>query len=311
MNERATDEAPLVATVVLNWRRREGTLSCLGALARLEYPRNIAILVDNGCEDFSAAEIAALLPTARYLRAPVNLGFAGGANLGMREALRLGAEFVWFLNNDAQPEPAALAELVAVADASPQNDIVGAKILLQSDPARLDSIALRIDLRHGRILLLGHNELDLGQYDGPSNPMAVTGCAMLVRRSACEQLGGFDESFFAYLEDADLCLRAVAAGLRVAVAPRSRVLHDRRPAGDGRQSVSSLYYTARNHLLLLERHGPGGRLTGRLRLVTAALLAAAYAARSGQGSRSQRLRAVWRGVADFRRGRYGEGSETN
>ena len=81
MNERATDEAPLVATVVLNWRRREGTLSCLGALVRLEYPRNIAILVDNGCEDFSAAEIAALLPTARYLRTPVNLGFAGGAIL--------------------------------------------------------------------------------------------------------------------------------------------------------------------------------------------------------------------------------------
>lgn len=305
----ATDEAPLVATVILNWRRRDGTLRCLEALARLEYPRNVAILVDNGCVDFSAAELAALLPTARYLRTPVNLGFAGGANIGMREGLRLGAEFVWFLNNDALPEPAALTELVAMADAVPQNDIVGAKILLLSDPARLDSIALHVDLSRGRIFLLGHNELDRGQYDGLCNPVAVTGCAMLVTRSACERLGGFDESFFAYLEDADLCLRAGEAGLRVSVAPRSRVLHDRPTADQGRQSISSLYYSARNHLLLLERHGRGSRLAGRLRLVAAALLAAAYAIRSGQGSRSRRLRAIWKGVADFRRGRYGDGSE--
>lgn len=295
---------PRVGIVVLNWHGRSETLACLQALTQLTYPDWSLVLVDNGCRDFSAEEVRRHVSAARYLHTETNLGFSGGANLGMRAALDDGADFVWFLNSDAQPESSALTELVAAANASTQNAIVGAKILQLQAPARLDSVALRVDLESGRILLMGHDESDRGQYDGLDEVAAVTGCAMLVSRRACEALNGFDDRFFAYLEDADLCLRARAAGLRVIAAPRARVRHDRRPANEARQSVSSLYYTARNHLLLMALHGRGSEMARRLRALRVGALNLAYAARATSG-RSQRLRAVWRGLSDYRRGLTG------
>ncbi len=290
--------------MVLNWRRREETLRCLAALAQLTYGRWFLVLIDNGCADFSAEEVARLVPGGRYVRSATNLGFAGGSNLGMRTALDAGADYVWFLNNDAQPESEALRELVAIAPAAA---IAGAKIVRAAEPQRLDSVALSVDLGSGRILLLGHDEEDRGQYDGLRDVAAVTGCAMLVSRAACEQLGGFDESFFAYLEDADLCLRARAASLRVAAAPRARVHHARAAATGGRQSVDSLYYATRNHLRLIDRHGTGSTWQRRLRAVAVAGLNVAYAVRPGAGTLSARLDAVLRGVRDYWRGVTGPG----
>lgn len=301
------ESKPLVGAVVINWHDRERTLRCVAALRRLAYRNLRLVLVDNGSADFSAAEVEALLPGSRHISPSINLGFAGGANLGMRAALALGADYVWFLNNDAEPEPEALAAMIAVAETDPPAAVVGAKILRRDDPRRIDSVALRIDLRWGRLYLTGHDEIDRGQYDRLAEVAAVTACSMLVGRAACERLGGFDESFFAYLEDADLCLRARAFGLRVAAAPRARVLHDRPSAVEGRQSAASLYYNTRNHLALLDRHDRGGFLAHRVRLAVACALNLAYAARPGSGPRRARLAAVWRGILDYRRGVTGCG----
>ncbi|MFI5394388.1 MAG: glycosyltransferase family 2 protein [Candidatus Binatia bacterium] len=305
-----TDAAdwPPVGVVVLNWHGRADTLQCLRSLAALTYPQRSVILVDNGCQEFSPDEVAALVPGAQYLRTDTNLGFAGGANLGMRAALARGAAYVWFLNHDAQPEPQALTELVAAARADATRGVVGPKIVQQRDPRRLDSIALRIDLWRGRIYLVGHDAVDQGQYDGLAEVDAVTGCAMLVSRVACERLGGFDERFFAYLEDADLCLRAHAAGFRVWAAPLARVLHNRAPATHGRQSVSSLRYTTRNHLLLMRRHSPCTGARRALLVGAVVALNLAYAVRAGDDVPA-RLRAVWRGVRDYARGAVGPVAE--
>jgi GT2 family glycosyltransferase len=291
-----------VGVVVVNWRRPGVTEVCLRALQRLAYPDWFPVLVDNGCSDFADARVEALHPGGRYLRTAENLGFAGGSNLGMRAALDGGADFVWFLNNDAEPEPAALAELVAAAQRPPGAAVAGAKILLGATPARLDSVALRVDRRTGRVFLLGHDEVDHGQYDGLGEVVAVTGCAMLVSRAAGETLHGFDERFFSYLEDADLCLRARAAGLRVVAAPRARVLHHRSTATGGRQSPASLYYATRNHLFLMQRHGSGGSWLRSLFLVALNL---AYAARPGSASLGARLGAVGRGAIAYYRGESG------
>src|SRR5262245_49249401 len=107
--------APSICSVVLNWHGRAATLACLRALSALSYPRHFLILIDNGCQEFSADEVRRFVVPSDYLRTERNLGFAGGANLGMRHALAGAAEYVWFLNNDACPEPDALREMVDVA----------------------------------------------------------------------------------------------------------------------------------------------------------------------------------------------------
>jgi len=297
--------SPLVGIVVVNWRRREATLACLNALAALEYFEWRLHLVDNGCEDFDAVELERMFPGADYLRTGHNLGFAGGSNVGMRAALEAGAAFVWFLNNDAEPEPAALRELVAAADGALPAAVVGAKILQKARPERIDSVALHVDLGSGRVLLRGHDEIDRGQFDDLAEVDAVTGCAMLVRRDALARLGGFDESFFSYMEDADLCLRARAAGLRVLAAPRARVMHDRPVATRGRQSTASLYYATRNHLELVRRHGRGPRWRRPLLVAAVFALNFAYALRAADAPLGPRVAAVWRGLLDYLRGRSG------
>jgi len=301
-----SDATPPVAVVVLNWHRRADTLACLRALSAVSYPALSVVVVDNGCAELSPDEIGSLVRNGRYLHSATNLGFAGGANLGMRAALDTGAAYVWFLNNDATPQPTALDELIAVMERTPSVAIAGPKILQGDRPDRLDSVALSLDLRSGRIYLLGHDAVDRGQYDHLGAAAAVTGCAMLVRARTCVDLGGFDESYFAYLEDADLCLRARAVGGSVAVAPRARVLHRRAPATAGRQSTASLYYTTRNHLQLLRRHAPArGR---RMRETLVAALNLAFALRAPARERRDRCLAVWRGIRDYRRGAFGAGN---
>ena len=304
----ARASAPPVGIVVVNWCAPAATRRCLEAVARLAYPRRTLVLVDNGCADFSAEAVAATVPDATYLRTDDNFGFAGGANHGMRAALARGAEWIWFLNNDARPEPHALDELVAVATGPPAAAIVGAKILRGDQPEVLDSAALQVNLQTGRVRLLGHGEPDRGQYDDRSDPVAVTACAMLVSRAACERFGGFDPDYFAYMEDADLCLRAREAGLRVAFAPRARVLHDRAPADRGRQSLASLYYSTRNHLLLLQRHSPGPAWQRKLQELSVIALSTAYALRAGRPP-WQAVQAVQRGIADFRANLVGPRAE--
>jgi hypothetical protein len=299
--------SPRVAAVVMNWHGRRQTIECLRSLAAIIHDNLRVILIDNGGSEFTVAEVRGFNAEGVYIPSLVNQGFAAGANLGMREALAGGAQYVWFLNNDAVADPAALSELLAVAGAPPHPAVVGAKILQRQDPQRIDSIALGVDLRTGRLYLTGHDEIDAGQYDGIDGVTAVTGCAMLVSRAACERLRGFDERYFAYLEDADLCLRARAAGFGVTVAPRARVLHDRAPATAQRQSASSLYYTTRNHLRLMREHGTTDAVARLLRPAAIMGLNLAYALRGAPGTRAARLRAVLRGVRDYRRAVTGAG----
>jgi len=303
--EASAGSEPLVGIVVVHWRDRGRTLRCLEALAGLTYSPWQLFLVDNEASGFARAEIEPFAPAAVYLPSPQNLGFAGGSNLGMRAALNAGADYVWFLNSDAEPEPAALSELIEVARKHPAGALAGAKILRLGEPRRIDSVALRLNLRSGRIFLVGHDEIDRGQYDEWHDPLAVTGCALLASRVVCERLEGFDERFFAYLEDADLCLRARAAGFPVLLAARARVHHDRAPATRGRQSPASIYYTVRNHLLLFDRHGSGGGALRALRRAFIVALNAAYCARLRSSDSKDSFHALWQGVRDYQRGVVG------
>jgi GT2 family glycosyltransferase len=296
---------PHVTIVVLNWHGRSDTLLCLRSLGALSYARQSILLIDNGCQEFSAAELSGLAPGARYVRTASNRGFAGGANYGIRNALDAGADYILLLNNDATVEPETLTEMVRVAQADAATGVVGAKLLQMGAGERLESVGLRVDLRSGRLFETGFGEDDRGQYDQLTDVPAVTGAAMLLSRAVCEQLGGFDERYFSYLEDVDLCLRARRAGFQIRVAPQARVHHRGKGSTAGKQSTLSLYYATRNHLMLMDTHGVGSRIDRMLRRVTIVLLNVAYALRGTWPSQPARLRAVSRGVRDYCRGVVG------
>lgn len=303
--EHGVTPRPRVAVVVLNWYGRDDTLRCLRSLAERSGAGCSLWLVENASREFTADEVAGLVPGGRYLRSATNLGFAGGCNLGIRESRRDETDFVLLLNNDTIIAPDAVTGMVQTAEADPAVGVVGAKLMQTGTPTRLECVALRVDLRWGRVYQTGFDETDHGQYDGLTDVTAVSGAAMLVRRTVWERLGGFDERYFAYFEDVDLCLRARREGFKVRVAPRAVVWHKGRASTGGVVPPQSLYYATRNHLMLMAEHGRGGRAARAARSMTVAFLNAAYALHRGHGSRVARLLAVSRGVRDYGRGVVG------
>ena len=300
-------ETPAVCVVVLNRHGREYTAQCLRHLAAVVYPGLRAVLIDNGCAEFSAEEVHRLMPGAAYLRTEVNRGFTGGVNLGIQHALAGGAAYVFLLNNDTRIDPNAIAELIAVANRDANIGIVGAKLLQLDAPDTLESAGVRVELSWGRIYQIGFGERDRGQYDAAADVPAVSGGAILLSRAVCERLSGFDDRYFRYLEDVDVCLRARAAGFRVVLCPRARVYHKGKGMTGGKTGAVTLYYATRNHLLLMREHAGGGSLVRTLRALIVLGLNTAYALRAGSGSVADRLAAVGQGARDYRAGALGPG----
>ena len=103
---------PLVYVVMLTWNQRGDTLECLESVEAIKYPAFRVVLVDNGSTDGTAEAVAGRFPAVEVVANPQNLGFAAGANVGLRYALQHGADYAFLLNNDTVVDPAVLDVLV-------------------------------------------------------------------------------------------------------------------------------------------------------------------------------------------------------
>jgi GT2 family glycosyltransferase len=245
---------PTIWTIIINWKCAEETCACLASLTQAVAPSTV-VVIDNGSADGSAEAIRARFPQVALLPIGVNLGFAKAANIGIAHALARGAGGVLVLNNDTTVEPDSVRRLAEALAASDRVGVLSAKIYLTDQPGRLWSVGGVY--RDGNAIDLGSGELDAGQYDRVRLDF-VYGCAMLLSAPLLYAIGGFDERFFMYYEDVDLCLRARAAGYDVALAPDAHVWHL------GSRSTSSkpalkLYYEARSRQLFYAKHLGGAQ----------------------------------------------------
>ncbi len=207
---------PGVAVILVNWRGLDDTMACLAAIAGLAPPRPLTIVIENGSGDGSAAALRDAPNLDILIESPVNLGFGGGCNLGIARARDAGMRFVWLLNNDARPEPGALSALLEAARADPSLGAVGSMMHETADPE----------------LVEGYNGGVVNFYTGQGRRSRnaqeiqfLSGASLLLRLDALALIGDFDDRFFLYWEDADLCFRLRAAGWRLAIAENSHVRH--------------------------------------------------------------------------------------
>jgi hypothetical protein len=188
-------------------------------------------VVDNASPD-DAVERVADLPV-HVIRAGRNGGFSFGCNLG---AAAGSGDHVLFLNPDAVLSSADLASMVAVLEAEASVGLVGPRILGGEGDLLLSQRRLpRVRRTLAQALFLhrlapdatwaGEEIRDPAAYDAPGEPGWLSGACLLVRRSAFEAIGGFDESFFLYCEDTDLCLRLRAAGYGIRYEPGATARH--------------------------------------------------------------------------------------
>lgn len=242
---------PTVSAVIVNWNGGDGLLCCLESLHNQSAPPREIILVDNASVDGSADEAARRFGAIRVIRNATNLGFGAGVNRGVEASA---GEWVALLNNDAVADQGWLAEMLAASASVPDCGMVACKVYLDRDRRVIDKVGHRLAIdgqNYGR----GHGSLDEGQYDGLTEVAWPDGCAGLWRRSVFCQVGGVDEEFFAYADDADLGIRFRLAGYRCALAPRAVVEH-RHSQSLGAFSARKLYLVERNRIWLAAKYFP-------------------------------------------------------
>lgn len=259
-----------IGVVVVNWNGYADTVACLTSLLEAEPGPSRVVVVDNGSEDDSAAALSRWVQRApataaervTVLASPRNRGFAAGVNFGI-EALYRDARIRHYLllNNDATVRADFFAELDRALEAAPDAAILGATIYEAGSVQRVwyaggTFVPLRALAPH--------------RYEVPSADVVVptefvTGCAMLVSRSAREALGPLPECYFMYLEDAEYSHRAHAAGLPVLYAPRAVVVHAVGASVERLVTGPRLaYWVTRSRALFVRRNLRGWRRWGAL-----------------------------------------------
>jgi len=249
---------PLVYVITLNWNRPNDTLAFLASASQLTYAHYRILVVDNGSTDGLIPAIATQFPDVEQLVNERNLGFAAGANVGIRHALAQDAGLVFLTNNDTLLAADALDLLVDAALASDAG-LAAPRILYASDPKRIWSAGgwrsrMTLEITGCR---RGQQDTSLGT--SPFEVDFVTACGMLMRRECLEEVGLFDERFFMYYEDSDYCLRARSAGYRVLVVPQAKMWHRVAASTGGSDSPGARYHMALSSTRFFQKHVRGRR----------------------------------------------------
>lgn len=244
-----------IYTIIPNWNGKRFLQNCLASLQHQTIAHEI-VVVDNGSNDGSVALIETCFPGVHIVRLDKNRGFAGGVNAGIKYALDQGAEYIALFNNDAVAEADWLEHLVNTIQESEQAGIVTGK-LLEQDRDVIDSTGDCYSI-WGTPFPRGRGEVDHGQYDSHDQRrvLAASGGASLYRASVFEQIGRFDERFFAYYEDVDISFRARLAGWEVLYEPAAVARH---AIGGTSQNLGDfrLYHMYKNFWFLFVKNMPG------------------------------------------------------
>ncbi len=293
-----------VFVIILNFNGNKDTQECLESLGKVNLSKEITlnvVVVDNGSKvQFKAGNV-------KVIRSEENLGFAEGNNVGIKYALKNGADYILILNNDTFVDKNFLEELLKVADRDEKIGISVPKIYFAPGFEFHKNRYSNKDL--GKVFwyaggesdwknVIGHHrgvdEVDHGQYDKIMETQFASGCCMFIKKAVFDKVGLFDNKYFLYYEDADLSIRAKKKGFKVIYVPKSIIWHKNAGSAGGSGSKLHDYYITRNRLLFGFRYAP---LRSKLALFRESLRVML----SGR---------FWqkRGVLDFYLNRLGKGS---
>ena len=243
---------PIVSVVIVNWNGKHLLADCLDALVAQDRKDVEIILVDNGSHDGSAPFVRERYPSVKVIMLPENKGFAGGNNAGIGHAT---GQYIALLNNDTKADPAWLANLLKEAEVSPHAvGMWACKILSYDHPDIIDNVGLLLypdGLGRGK----GRLERDRGQYDLTGEALFPSGCAGLFRKEMLDEIGLFDEDFFAYADDVDIGLRARLAGWKCVYVPSARVYH-KYSSSSSAYSPFKAFLVERNRIWVLLKYYP-------------------------------------------------------
>lgn len=251
--------------VTVNWNNYEDTIDLLDSIKKLK-ERSYQIqttIVDNGSTNNSVEILLKSYPNIKIIKSKVNLGFAGGFNLGLVDAKRNGADYILIINNDTIIQDTDfLNKLIRVFEKYPNTGLVAPKIYFQEGFEYHKERYCRS--KKGKVIwyaggiidwkniLFKHNgvdEIDNGQYDDIKETPFCTGCAILIKGDVLKKVGLFDEEYFAYLEDVDLNIRTKRAGYNLMYTGTTSISHKTSRSSGGSGSAFHDYFITRNRII--------------------------------------------------------------
>lgn len=284
-----------VAAVIVHYRTPEQTVRAARAVAETA-PGVAIVVVDNASGDAVGQRLAAEVPGARLVTEAENRGYGAACNRGARETA---GDYLLFLNSDAAVAPGAVAALVAALERDPRAAAAAPRLVnpdgsLQPSIQRLptpwrifcESSGLAA-LAGGRGFLRGHTKTR-EDHSRAREVTALKGAALLLRRSAFEEAGRFDEAFFLYAEETDLLARLSARGYRILYEPSARVVHQ--GGGSGGDALFGQVHAGLSRYVEKHHGRPAARLAAAFLWLGAAARYAIALFTPGESGRRRRLR---------------------
>ncbi len=271
-----SDSGKHVGIVVLNYNNSSDTVECIDSILRNNYSNYDLIIVDNNSTDKSVSRITEWIKLNSYdfnlvhdgdsdglnseskkitvIKSGRNGGYGYGNNIGIKYALKNGADYVLVLNNDTVVDRNFLQPLVNKCNGDNSVGIVSGKINYYNNPEIIWSNGGTFDPDSGKIVHLNIGERDKGQK--PTKEITfLSGCMWFIPKEVFEKVGFIDERFFMYMEDVDFCIRVTNANFKLFVVDESKILH-KAGSTSGEFSKFSVYWRSKNYVLLLRKHYP-------------------------------------------------------
>lgn len=246
--------APVISIVTVNFNGTRDTLELLESISKASFKKLEVIVVDNASNEDPTNAIHAQFPDVRVIRSQKNLGFAGGNNLGIKEAK---GAYVMLLNNDTVVDKNFAGPIVKAFEQHPEVGIVGSKIRFLHSPGILQYAgSTKMNPYTLTSFAIGWGEDDKGQYDKAGYTHLAHGAAMTVSRKSIQSAGLMEDAYFLYYEELDWCLQIQKAGFAIWFEPQSMV-HHKESMSVGKSSPLQEYYKTRNRIFLARRNFKG------------------------------------------------------
>jgi GT2 family glycosyltransferase len=247
-----------LSVIIVNWNTKELLINCLSSLYSDKYNGEYEVwVVDNASKDGSVEAVRQQFPTVKLISSSLNIGFGAANNLAI---LQSKGDYIWLLNSDALVRSGTISPLVKFLDENPSAGGVGSKLLnpdgsLQTSCYPFPSITRETWRLFHLDAIWTYGVYDQLQWD-PNEPREVDiiqGASLVLRREALENVGVFDEDYFMYSEEVDLCYRLKNAGWHLYWIPRSEVVHF---GGQSTQQVAAEMFLAlyQSKLLFFRKH---------------------------------------------------------
>jgi GT2 family glycosyltransferase len=252
---------PKAAVVILNWNGKQFLEKFLGTVVDCSEKEADVYVADNASHDGSVEYIQEAFPTVKLIRHRSNLGFTGGYNEALKQ---IKADYYILLNSDIEVTPGWITPVLRLMESDPKIAACQPKLLdyYHRDKFEYAGASGGFIDKYGYPFCRGRMfqtlEEDKGQYNDTVDVFWATGACFFVRSKVFHELGGFDNRFFAHMEEIDFCWRAKNSGYRIMVCPKSMVYH----IGGGtlpKQSWRKTYLNIRNNNIMLFKNLPSNR----------------------------------------------------